>query len=69
MNATSFLKVVAATATIIGIILSFLEHWFAPNVLVTEDSPNYPNALRWLGWLLASAGAVAYIVIDFLSKK
>jgi hypothetical protein len=60
------LKVIAATATIIGIVFSFFERWYAPDVLVTEQSTNYPEALKWLGWLLASFGAIAYMVIDYL---
>ncbi len=62
------LKVVAATATIIGIISGFLERWYAPDTLVTEQSPTYPEFLKWIGWLLASVGALAYIVIDYIGK-
>ena len=62
------LKIIAATATIIGIIFGFLERWYAPDTLVTEQSANYPGFLKWLGWLLASLGAIAYIVIDYFGK-
>ena len=62
------LKVIAATATLIGIISGFLERWYAPDTLVTEQSPNYPEFLKWIGWLLASLGAIAYIVIDYFGK-
>jgi hypothetical protein len=62
------LKVIAATATIIGIVFGFFERWYSPDILVTEQSPNYPQLLKWLGWLLASAGAIAYIAIDFVMK-
>ena len=63
------LKAIAATATIIGIIFGFLERWYSPDVLVTERSPNYPEFLKWLGWLLASLGAIAYIVLDYLGRE
>ncbi len=48
------LKAVAATATTIGIISGFLECWHASDTLVTEQSPNYPEFLRWIGRQLAS---------------
>lgn len=62
------LKVIAATATLIGIISGFLERWYAPDTLVTEQSPNYPEFLKLIGWLLASLGAIAYIVIDYFGR-
>ncbi len=46
MKLTSTLKIAAATASVIGILLGFFERWFSPTVLVTEDSPSYPE---WLG--------------------
>ena len=39
------LKIVAAVVTIVGLLLGFLERYFAPTRLITEDSPNYPD---WL---------------------
>lgn len=65
----SALKIVAATTTVIGLILGFLERFFAPTVRVTEDSPNYPGWLAWIGWIVTALGAVAYIAIDFISKS
>lgn len=62
------LKVIAATATLIGIISGLLERWYAPDTLVTEQSPNYPEFLKLIGWLLASLGAIAYIVIDYFGR-
>ena len=63
------LKIIAATAAIIGIILGFFERWYVPDVLVTEQSPKYPELLRRLGWLLASVGAIGYIVLDYPGKE
>jgi hypothetical protein len=57
------LNVVAATATSIGIIFWFFEKWYAPYTRLLQSSPSYPEILKWLDWLLASAGAGAYIVL------
>ena len=62
------LKVIAATATLSGSISGSLERWHAPDTLVTEQSPNYPEFLKLIGWLLASLGAIAYIVIDYFGR-
>jgi hypothetical protein len=65
----SAFKIVAATTTLIGLLLGFFERWFKPKALVTEDSPMYPAWLAWIGWIMAALGAVAYIVIDLISKS
>jgi multisubunit Na+/H+ antiporter MnhB subunit len=62
------LKVVAAVVTIIGLVFGFLERYFAPNAIVTEDSPDYPRWLAWLGWVITALGILAYIVADFFSR-
>jgi hypothetical protein len=64
----SALKIVAASVTLLGLILGFLERRYAPKTIVTEDSPNYPEWLAWLGWTLAGVGALAYVAIDLLAK-
>ena len=63
------LKIVAATTTVIGLIFGFLERFFAPTAIITENSPNYPTWLAWTGWIVTALGAVAYIAIDFISKS
>jgi uncharacterized membrane protein len=63
------LKVVAAVAAIIALLLGFLERYFAPKAIVTEDSPDYPDWLAWLGWIVAALGILTYIAIDFFSKS
>jgi hypothetical protein len=65
----SALKIVAATTAVIGLILGFLERFFAPTAIVTENSPNYPGWLAWIGWIVTALGAVAYIAIDLISKS
>ena len=69
MRSVITFKVVAAVATIIGLLLGFLERRFAPKVILMENSPNYPDWLAWLGWIMAALGALAYIAIDFFSKS
>ena len=66
MTHLSNVKIIAASVTIIGLLLGFLERRYAPHVRVTEDSPRYPAWLAWLGWTLAAVGALGYIVLDFL---
>jgi hypothetical protein len=35
--------------SVIGLILGFLERFFTPTAIVTEDSPQYPGWLAWIG--------------------
>ena len=63
------LKIIAATTTVIGLIFGFLERYFAPTHIITEDSPEYPAWLAWTGWIVTALGAVAYIAIDFIVKS
>jgi hypothetical protein len=65
----SAFKIIAATTTVIGLILAFLERWFKPKALVTEDSPMYPDWLAWIGLIMAALGVVTYIAIDLISKS
>jgi hypothetical protein len=62
------LKIAAGVVTVIGLLFGFLERYFAPNIRVTEDSPNYPDWLKWFGWILTASGALAYVAIDWLSR-
>jgi hypothetical protein len=59
MTAILAIKIIAAVVTIIGLLLGFLERYFAPSALITEDSPNYPDWLAWLGWILTALGVLA----------
>ena len=59
------LKLIAATLTVVGAVLSILDRIFAPDYLLLESSPDYPNLLRTLGWLFLLIPALIYIVLDF----
>jgi len=58
-------KIVAATLTVVGAILSILDKIFAPHQLLLESSPNYPDALRTTGWLFLLIPPLVYIILDF----
>lgn len=68
MTTLPALKIIAAVATIIGLLFGFLERYFKPSYLLLESSRNYPPWLAWLGWILTALGALAYIAIDWLSR-
>ncbi len=59
------LKIVAGTLTVVGAILSVFDKIFAPHHLVLESSPNYPGALRIIGWLFLLIPPLIYITLDF----
>ncbi|MBI2407510.1 MAG: hypothetical protein HYV19_04325 [Gemmatimonadetes bacterium] len=61
------IKGAAAAATLIGLLLGFLERWRAPHVRVTEDSPTNPKWLGWMGWALTALGAIGYLVLDLIT--
>ena len=59
------LKIIAATLTIIGAILSILDRIFTPDYLVFENSPSYPNFLRFLGLIFLIIPPIIYIGLDW----
>ena len=68
MKSLTALKIIAAVVTLIGLLLGFLERYFAPTRIITENSPNYPDWLAWFGWSLTAFGVLAYVAIDWLSR-
>ena len=58
-------KIIAATLTIVGAILSILDRVFTPHHLLLESSPDYPNVLRTLGWIFLLVPPLIYIALDF----
>jgi hypothetical protein len=59
------LKIVAATLTVVGVILSVLDKIYAPHRLLSESSPDYPEFLRYLGWLFLIVPPLIYIGLDW----
>ena len=59
------LKIIAATLTVVGAILSVLDKIFAPHHLLLESSPSYPDFLRTTGWLFLLIPPLIYIALDF----
>ena len=59
------LKIISATLTLVGAILSIFDKIFAPHHLLLEGSPNYPDALRTVGWLFLLIPPLIYIALDF----
>lgn len=60
-------KIVAATLTGVGAILSVLDKIFAPNYLLMASSPEYPGVLRFIGWLFLLIPPLIYIALDWKS--
>ena len=58
------LKIIAATLTVVGAILSIFDKIYEPDRLLLENSPNYPNFLRLLGWLFLLVPPLIYIWLD-----
>ena len=63
------LKIVTATVVIFGIVVSFLDRWYAPRSRVLESSPNRPWWLGWLVWALASVPTILYMLLDYLESR
>jgi hypothetical protein len=60
------IKIISGTLVIVALVISFFERWYAPNVLVLENSPNFPSWLGWLGWGLAAVAALTYFLVDIV---
>ena len=66
------LKIIAATLTVVGAILSILDKIYAPHIIEDTSSPTYPDCLRLLGWLFLLIPPLIYIWLDrenLFSKK
>ena len=61
-------KVVAATATIIGLIFGFFELYYAPIFISPPRSPDYPDWLKWLRWGITAMAPIVYISLDFYDR-
>jgi len=58
-------KIIAATLTVVGVVLSVLDKIYEPHRLILENSPEYPDFLRTLGWLLLLVPPLIYIALDW----
>ena len=63
------LKIVAATATVIGICFGLVDKLFAPQAMIIEGPDPAPAWVGWLAFATASLGAIGYILIDLFSSK
>jgi hypothetical protein len=58
-------KIIAATLTVVGAILSIFDKIFSPQPILDESSPDYPDFLRVLGWLFLLVPPLIYIALDW----
>jgi len=63
------LKIIGQVCAVIGVILLFIDNYFAPDVMVYESSPSQPSWLSWAIWAITAVGTTVYIVADRLSAK
>jgi hypothetical protein len=64
------LKIITGTLVVVGIVVGFIELRYAPHVLLLQSSPDRPRWLpKGIGWLLTSATAILYIVLDYLAAQ
>jgi hypothetical protein len=66
---TENLKIVIAMVLLFGIVVNFLDRWYAsPRALLLQSSPNRPWWLAWLVWVLTSVPAILYVLLDLESR-
>ena len=63
------IKVIAGTLLVIALTISFLERWFAPTHIVTEDSRSFPSWVGWFGWGLAALATILYVAVDLIEWR
>jgi len=65
------IKLVAGTVIVLGLFFGFIERFYGPTYLITEQ-PHAPEWVGWLGWILAAVGSLAYFAADifeWLAKR
>lgn len=67
MGLKSSLKISAGTATVIGLIITWLNHLFGPSPIM--EPSDYPEVMLWVGLIISSVGIIAYIIIDWVFNK
>ncbi|MGO8931642.1 MAG: hypothetical protein ACLQU3_32715 [Limisphaerales bacterium] len=58
----STFKIIGASVTILGIVLSVVDRLKSPSYLLLEQSPKYQAWLGWAALLIAAAGTVMLIL-------
>lgn len=61
---TKLIKASAGAFAFCGIVAGLFEKIYAPTVIVTEGSVEFPSWVSWLGWSVASAATLTYIAAD-----
>ena len=59
------LRKIADTLLIVGLVISFFEHWYESYPALLGDT-QFPGGLDWTGWGLAAVAAVMYIAIGMM---
>ncbi len=67
MGLKSSLKISAGTATVIGLIITWLNRLFGPSPIMEES--DYPDVMIWVGLIISSVGIIAYLVIDWVFSR
>ena len=62
-------KVIAGTTLVIALVIGFFERWYKPDYYFTAQSKEIPGWVGWLGWGLAAAATIAYVVVDFVQWR
>jgi hypothetical protein len=60
----STIKVISGTVLFMGLVFGFIERYYAPNTLVTENSTILQGWVGWTGWVLSGVATVVYVLID-----
>jgi len=63
------LKIIFGTVMVIGTLLQGVELYFDPDVLLLESSPQYPEYLFWMRWIITFIAVVGYLYIDSKEHK
>ena len=58
------LKLIAATLTVVGVVLSIFDKIFEPHYIADTYTPTWPDFLRWVGWGFLLIPPLIYIWLD-----
>ena len=69
MTTRSAAKLIAASLSIIGFALGFVEQWYAPAPVPVPNSPEPSALIGWLGLALAALATFAYFLTDLVDNN